>query len=99
MYRDTERMAGWAPTLLVTDADKTHHKAWEEEYWPYNDDWKQTSSHSHVRARWNINRMERFNGTMRTVLNRMKLRTQSRRCSKACASTTTMSARTAGSTN
>ena len=55
MYRDAKLMAGWAPTLLVTDADQTYH-------------------HSHVHARWDINnnKMERFNGTMRAVLNRMR---------------------------
>ena len=43
-------------------------------YWPRNDDWKQTYHHSHVHARWDINnnKMERFNGTMRAVLNRMR---------------------------
>ena len=74
MYRDAALAAGGPPTLLVSDGDPTYHKAWKQEYRARNCLWKTTYHHYHVHARWDINnnKMERFNGTMRAFLDRLR---------------------------
>ena len=72
MYRDAALAAGGPPTLLVSDGDPAYHKAWRQEYRARSCLQKTTYRHYHVHARWDTNKTERLNGTMRAFLDRLR---------------------------
>ena len=73
VLREAERVAGKKPTLLVSDKDWAYHAGWKKELRARNSGWKKTHHHRHVHASYDINNtMERFNGTVRPFLDRMR---------------------------
>ena len=74
VLREAKRVAGKKPTLLVSDSDWAYRAAWKKELRARNSGWKKTHHHRHVHASYDINNntMERFNGTVRAFLDRVR---------------------------
>ena len=74
LLTDAEESAGKVPTLLVSDSDWAYHAAWEKTFRALNYMCKRTFHHRHVHANGDINNnaMERFNGTVRAFLRRLR---------------------------